>query len=95
MGLFCSLILGLIIKQIAMIPGFGFLMDIAAVLQSAPVVGAYLASIVGVEAGSLISERTPVELCCSLYLYRNRRACGLSCYSRMLCVDDRFRSYQL
>lgn len=33
MGLFCSLILGLIIKQIALIPGLDFLMDIAAVLQ--------------------------------------------------------------
>lgn len=98
MGLFCSLILGLIIKQIALIPGFDFLMDIAAVLQSAPVVGgsiglaialglkraplvtisavavgtlgyqfggpigAYLASIVGVEAGSLVSKRTPVDI---------------------------------
>ena len=87
MGLFCSLILGLIIKQIALIPGFGILIDIASLLQSAPVVGgsiglaialglkraplvtisaiavgalgyqfggpigAYLASIVGVEAG--------------------------------------------
>ena len=39
MGLFCSLILGLIIKQIALIPGFCFLMDIAILLQSAPVVG--------------------------------------------------------
>ena len=98
MGLFCSLILGLIIKQIALIPGLCFLMDIAAVLQSAPVVGgsiglaialglkraplvtisavavgalgyqfggpvgAYLASIVGVEAGSLVSKRTPVDI---------------------------------
>ena len=39
MGLFCSLILGLIIKQIAMIPGFEFLASIAVLLQSAPVVG--------------------------------------------------------
>ena len=39
MGLFCSLILGLIIKQIALIPGLDFLKDIAALLQSAPVVG--------------------------------------------------------
>ena len=39
MGLFCSLILGLIIKQIALIPGFDFLADIASLLQSAPVVG--------------------------------------------------------
>ena len=98
MGLFCSLILGLIIKQIALIPGLDFLTDIAAVLQSAPVVGgsiglaialglkraplvtisavavgalgyqfggpigAYLASIVGVEAGSLVSKRTPVDI---------------------------------
>ena len=98
MGLFCSLILGLIIKQIALIPGFDFLSDIAALLQSAPVVGAsiglaialglkraplvtisavavgalgyrfggpigaYLASIVGVEAGSLVSKRTPVDI---------------------------------
>ena len=98
MGLFCSLILGLIIKQIALIPGLDFLTDIAALLQSAPVVGgsigmaialglkraplvtissvavgalgyqfggpigAYLASIVGVEAGSLVSKRTPVDI---------------------------------
>lgn len=39
MGLFCSLILGLIIKQLALIPGLDFLMDIAALLQSASVVG--------------------------------------------------------
>ena len=98
MGLFCSLILGLIIKQIALIPGLDFLADIAALLQSAPVVGgsigmaiayglkcaplvtistvavgalgykfggpigAYLASIVGMEAGSLVSKRTPVDI---------------------------------
>ena len=98
MGLFCSLILGLIIKQIALIPGFDCLKDIAILLQSAPVVGgsigmaialglkcvplvtisavaigalgyqfggpigAYLASIVGIEAGSLISKRTPVDI---------------------------------
>lgn len=98
MGLFCSLILGLIIKQIALIPRLDFLADIAALLQSAPVVGgsiglaialglkrdplvtisavavgalgyqfggpvgAYLASIVGVEAGSLVSKRTPVDI---------------------------------
>ena len=98
MGLFCSLILGLIIKQIALIPGLDFLRDIATLLQSAPVVGgsigmaiglglkraplvtisavavgalgyqfggpigAYLASIVGLEAGSLVSKRTPVDI---------------------------------
>ncbi|MBE6230672.1 MAG: PTS sugar transporter subunit IIC [Bacteroidales bacterium] len=98
MGLFCSLILGLIIKQIAHIPGMDFLMDVAVVLQSAPVVGgsvglaialglkraplvtvsavatgalgyqfggpvgAYLASIVGVEAGTIVSKRTPVDI---------------------------------
>ena len=98
MGLFCSLILGLIIKQISLIPGLDFLYDIASLLQSAPVVGAsiglaialglkranlvtisavavgalgyqfggpvgaYLASIVGVEAGSLVSKRTPVDI---------------------------------
>ena len=98
MGLFCSLILGLIIKQIALIPGLDFLKDIASLLQSAPVVGgsigmaialglkraplvtisavavgalgyqfggpigAYLASVVGVEAGSLVSKRTPVDI---------------------------------
>ena len=39
MGLFCSLILGLIIKQIASIPGFDFLSDIAVMIQTAPVVG--------------------------------------------------------
>lgn len=98
LGLFCSLILGLIIKQIALLTGFDFLLDIAAFLQSAPVVGgaiglaialglkraplvtisavavgalgyqyggpigAYLASIIGVEAGSLVSKRTPVDI---------------------------------
>ena len=98
MGLFCSLILGLIIKQIALIPGLDFLSSIAALLQSAPVVGgsigmaiglglkraplvtisavavgalgyqfggpigAYLASIVGLEAGSLVSKKTPVDI---------------------------------
>lgn len=98
MGLFCSLILGLIIKQISLIPGLDFLYDIATLLQSAPVVGAsiglaialglkranlvtisavavgalgyqfggpvgaYLASIIGVEAGSLVSKRTPVDI---------------------------------
>lgn len=98
MGLFCSLILGLIIKQIALIPGLDFLKDIATLLQSAPIVGgsigmsiafglkrvplvtisavavgalgyqfggpigAYLASIVGIEAGSLISKRTPIDI---------------------------------
>ena len=98
MGLFCSLILGLIIKQIALIPGLNFLKDIASLLQSAPVVGgsigmaialglkraplvtisavavgalgyqfggpigAYLASVVGIEAGSLVSKRTPVDI---------------------------------
>jgi len=97
-GSLLSLILGLIIKQIALIPGLDFLADIAALLQSAPVVGgsiglaialglkrdplvtisavavgalgyqfggpvgAYLASIVGVEAGSLVSKRTPVDI---------------------------------
>ncbi len=98
MGLFCSLILGLIIKQIALIPGLDFLTDIAALLQLAPVVGgsigmaialglkraplvtisavavgalgykfggpigAYLASVIGIEAGSLVSKRTPVDI---------------------------------
>ncbi|MBR2428889.1 MAG: PTS sugar transporter subunit IIC [Alistipes sp.] len=98
MGLFCSLILGLIIKQIASIEGLDFLMDIASLLQSPTVVGgaiglaiamglkrdmlvtisavgvgalgyqfggpigAYLAAIVGVEAGSLVSKRTPVDI---------------------------------
>lgn len=98
MGLFCSLILGLIIKQIALIPGLDFLKDIASLLQSAPVVGgsigmaialglkraplvtisavavgalgyqfggpigAYLASVVGIEAGSFVSKRTPVDI---------------------------------
>jgi len=98
MGLFCSLILGLIIKQLSLIPHLGILADIAKLLQSAPVVGgsiglaiglglkrdplvtisavavgalgyqfggpigAYLASIVGVEMGSLVSKRTPVDI---------------------------------
>lgn len=106
MGLFCSLILGLIIGQIAKIPGCDFLGDIARLLQLDLVVGgsiglaialglkrdplvtisavavgalgyslggnwgdvggnpigAYLATIVGVKAGSLVSKRTPVDI---------------------------------
>ena len=98
MGLFCSLILGLIIKQIALIPRFDFLKDIAVLLQSVLVVGgsigmaislglkraplvtisavavgalgyqfggpigAYLTTIVGIELGSLLSKRTPVDI---------------------------------
>lgn len=98
MGLFCSLILGLIIKQIALIPGFDFLKEIATLLQSALVVGAsigmaialglkcaplviisavavgslgyqfggpvgaYLASIVGIQAGTLVSKRTQIDI---------------------------------
>lgn len=98
MGLFCSLILGLIIKQISQIPGLDFLLDLSKLLQSPAVVGgsiglaiaygfkrdplvtisavavgalgyqfggpigAYLAAIVGIEAGSLVSKRTPVDI---------------------------------
>lgn len=98
MGLFCSLILGLIVKQISLIPRLDFLADIAATLQSSLVVGgsiglaiafglkraplvtisavavgalgyqfggpigAYLAAIVGIEAGSVVSKRTPVDI---------------------------------
>ena len=39
MGLFCSLILGLIISQIAKIPGMDFLSEIARLLQLDLVVG--------------------------------------------------------
>ena len=98
MGLFCSLILGLIIKQIAQIEGLDFLMDIAVPMQSPAIVGAsiglaialgfkrdllvtisavgvgalgylfggpigaYLSAIVGIELGSLVSKRTPVDI---------------------------------
>lgn len=106
MGLFCSLILGLIIGQIAKIPGLDFLAEIAKLLQLDLVVGgsiglaialglkrdplvtisaiavgalgytlggswgdvggnpigAYLAAIVGIEAGTLVSKRTPVDI---------------------------------
>ena len=106
MGLFCSLILGLIISQIAKIPSLEFLSVIARLLQLDLVVGgsiglaialglkrdplvtisavavgalgyslggtwgdvggnpigAYLAAIVGIEAGSLVSKRTPVDI---------------------------------
>lgn len=57
MGLFCSLILGLIIKQIALINGFDFLSDIAALLQSAPVVGASigLAIALGLKRAPLVT----------------------------------------
>lgn len=97
-GLFCSLILGLIVKQLATIPALDFLADIATLLQSPHVVGgsiglaialglkrdllvtisavgvgalgyifggpvgAYLSAIVGVEAGSLVSKRTPIDI---------------------------------
>lgn len=47
MGLFCSLILGLIIKQLSLIPGFDMLADIAAVLQSPAVVGGSIGLAIG------------------------------------------------
>ena len=106
MGLFSSLIIGLIIKQIALIQGMEFLAPIATMAQLDLVVGgaiglaialglkrdplvtisavavgalgytlggpagdvggnpigAYLATIVAIEAGSLISKRTPVDI---------------------------------
>lgn len=106
MGLFASLILGLILSQIGKIPHMEFLADIARILQLDLVVGgsiglaialglkrdplvtisavavgalgyslggplgdvggnpigAYLATIVGIEAGSWISKRTPVDI---------------------------------
>ena len=106
MGLFASLIIGLIIKQIALIPNLGFLAPIATMAQLDLVVGgaiglaialglkrdplvtisavavgalgytlggpagdvggnpigAYLATIVAIEAGSLVSKRTPVDI---------------------------------
>ena len=106
MGLFCSLILGLIIGQIAQIPGLDFLAEIAKLLQLDLVVGgsiglaialgmkrdalvtisavavgalgyslggklgdiggnpigAYLAAMVGIEAGSFVSKRTPIDI---------------------------------
>ena len=106
MGLFSSLIIGLIIKQIALIQGLEFLAPIAAMAQLDLVVGgaiglaialglkrdplvtisavavgalgytlggpagdvggnpigAYLATIVAIEAGSLISKRTPIDI---------------------------------
>ena len=55
MGLFCSLILGLIIKQIALIPGLDFLSSIAALLQSAPVVGGSIGMAIGMIALSVLS----------------------------------------
>lgn len=99
LGLFCSLILGLIISQISKIPGLDGLKFIADALSaSSPLVGAciglaiangmkyaplvtissaitgalgyqfggpvgaYLAVILGAEAGMLISKRTPVDI---------------------------------
>ena len=106
MGLFCSLILGLIVGQIAKIPGLDLLSEIARLLQLDLVVGgsiglaialgmkrdplvtisaiavgalgyslggawgdvggnpigAYLATIGGIEAGSLVSKRTPIDI---------------------------------
>ena len=47
MGLFCSLILGLIIKQLSLIPGLDLLADIAAVLQSPTVVGGSIGLAIG------------------------------------------------
>lgn len=99
LGLFCSLILGLIIGQLAKIDALSFLSFIAEALSAtSPLVGAciglaiayglkcvplvlissaivgalgyqfggpvgaYLAVIVGVEVGSLVSKRTPVDI---------------------------------
>lgn len=99
LGLFCSLILGLIISQISKIPGLDELKFIADALSaSSPLVGAciglaiangmkyaplvtissaitgalgyqfggpvgaYLAVILGAEAGMLVSKRTPVDI---------------------------------
>lgn len=99
LGLFCSLILGLILGQIAKIPGLDFLSFIAEALSaSSPLVGAciglavaygmgdaplvtissaitgalgyqfggpagaYLAVILGAEAGNLVSRKTPVDI---------------------------------
>lgn len=106
MGLFSSLIIGLIIKQISLIQGFEFLAPIATIaqldlvvggaiglaialgLKRAPLVtisavavgalgytlggpagdvggnpiGAYLATIVAIEVGSLVSKRTPIDI---------------------------------
>ncbi len=101
MGLFCSLILGLIIGQIAQIPGCEFLQSISDILKHNMVVGgsiglaialgmkhdplvtisavavgalgyslgtvgnpigAYLATLVGIKAGSWVSKRTPVDI---------------------------------
>ena len=47
MGLFCSLILGLIIKQLSLIPHLGVLADIAKVLQSPMVVGGSIGLAIG------------------------------------------------
>ncbi len=98
MGLFCSLIVGTIIAQIATIPHLEMLNDIADILKQPAVVGgsiglaiaygfkraplvtisavavgalgyiwggpvgAYLAAVVGIECGSLVSKRTPVDI---------------------------------
>lgn len=99
MGLFCSLILGLILGQIAKVPGLDFLMFISEALSaSSPLVGAciglaiangmsyaslvvissaivgalgyqfggpvgaYIAVIIGAEAGMLMSKKTPVDI---------------------------------
>ena len=99
MGLFCSLILGLILGQIAKIPGLDFLMFISEALSaSSPLVGAciglaiangmsyaslvvissaivgalgyqfggpvgaYIAVIIGAEAGMIMSKKTPVDI---------------------------------
>lgn len=57
MGLFCSLILGLIIGQIAQIPGCAFLSDIAAILKHNMVVGGSigLAIALGMKHDPLVS----------------------------------------
>lgn len=47
MGLFASLILGLIIKQLSLIPGLDVLEDIAKLLQSPPVVGGSIGLAIG------------------------------------------------
>ena len=103
MGLFCSLILGLIVKQIAYIPGFDFLMDIAAVLQSAPVVGGSigLAIALGLKRAPLVTISAVAvgalgyQFGRTMHIYRYRRTGGWCSYCRLLRPDDRLCCHKL
>ena len=103
MGLFCSLILGLIIKQIALIPGLDFLTSIAALLQSAPVVGGSIGMAIGlglkraplVTISAVAVGALGYQFGGSLYFHWHRRTGSRCGHCRLLCADDWLCRYQL